>query len=81
MLIQILQSKGQLLTSEVRPIAEGMGQVEQSLKLAHSMPNREACGGAGCYSVMAPEKRLPAWSSMSLCVVIDQPVGNPKRKV
>jgi hypothetical protein len=34
-----------------------------------------------CYSVMAPEKRLPAWSSMSLCVVIDQPVGNPKRKV
>jgi hypothetical protein len=36
---------------------------------------------AACYSVMAPEKRLPAWSSMSLCVVIDQPVGNPKRKV
>jgi hypothetical protein len=34
-----------------------------------------------CYLVMAPEKRLPAWSSMSLCVVIDQPVGNPKRKV
>jgi hypothetical protein len=34
-----------------------------------------------CYSVMAPEKRLPVWSSMSLCVVIDQPVGNPKRKV
>jgi hypothetical protein len=37
--------------------------------------------GHTCYSVMAPEKRLPAWSSMSLCVVIDQPVGNPKRKV
>jgi hypothetical protein len=36
---------------------------------------------AMCYSVMAPEKRLLAWSSMSLCVVIDQPVGNPKRKV
>jgi hypothetical protein len=38
-------------------------------------------GFASCYSVMAPEKRLPVWSSMSLCVVIDQPVGNPKRKV
>jgi hypothetical protein len=34
-----------------------------------------------CYSVMAPEKRLLAWSSKSLCVVNDQPVGNPKRKV
>jgi hypothetical protein len=36
---------------------------------------------ACCYSVMAPEKRLLAWSSKSLCVVNDQPVGNPKRKV
>jgi hypothetical protein len=34
-----------------------------------------------CYWLMAPEKRLPAWSSKSLCVVNDQPVGNPKRKV
>jgi hypothetical protein len=42
---------------------------------------RLAHGAGDCYSVMAPEKRLPAWSSMSLCVVIDQPVGNPKRKV
>jgi hypothetical protein len=30
---------------------------------------------------MAPEKRLLAWSSKSLYVVNDQPVGNPKRKV
>jgi hypothetical protein len=37
--------------------------------------------GHSCYSVMAPEKRLLAWSSKSLCVVNDQPVGNPKRKV
>jgi hypothetical protein len=37
--------------------------------------------GGWCYSVMAPEKRLLAWSSKSLCVVNDQPVGNPKRKV
>jgi hypothetical protein len=37
-----------------------------------------------CYSVMAPEKSCGVcwyWSSMSLCVVNDQPVGNPKRKV
>jgi hypothetical protein len=38
-----------------------------------------------CYSVMAPEKELLAvmWicSRQSLCVVNDQPVGNPKRKV
>jgi hypothetical protein len=34
-----------------------------------------------CYLLMAPEKRLLAWSSKSLCVVNDQPVGNPKRKV
>jgi hypothetical protein len=34
-----------------------------------------------CYLVMTPEKRLLAWSSKSLCVVNDQPVGNPKRKV
>jgi hypothetical protein len=33
MLIQILQSKGQLLTSGARP--------------AHSVPNRDACGGCG----------------------------------
>jgi hypothetical protein len=26
---------------------------------------------AWCYLVMAPEKRLPAWSSKSLCVVND----------
>jgi hypothetical protein len=37
--------------------------------------------GDGCYWLMAPEKRLLAWSSKSLCVVNDQPVGNPKRKV
>jgi hypothetical protein len=37
-----------------------------------------------CYSVMAPEKTVAfSWrgSSKSLCVVNDQPVGNPKRKV
>jgi hypothetical protein len=34
-----------------------------------------------CYLFMAPEKRLLAWSSKSLCVVNDQPIGNPKRKV
>jgi hypothetical protein len=34
-----------------------------------------------CYLVMAPEKRLLAWGSKSLCVVNNQPVGNPKRKV
>jgi hypothetical protein len=37
-----------------------------------------------CYSVMAPEKMVAcSWrgSSKSLCVVNDQPVGNPKRKV
>jgi hypothetical protein len=28
-----------------------------------------------------PEKKLLACSSKSLCVVNDQPVGNPKRKV
>jgi hypothetical protein len=37
--------------------------------------------GERCYLLMAPEKRLLAWSSKSLCVVNDQPVGNPKRKV
>jgi ribonuclease HI len=34
-----------------------------------------------CYLLMVPEKRLLAWSSKSLCVVNDQPVGNLKRKV
>jgi hypothetical protein len=36
-----------------------------------------------CYLVMAPEKMAPSWrgSRTSLCVVDDQPVGNPKRKV
>jgi hypothetical protein len=29
----------------------------------------------------APEKKLLACSRRSLCVVNDQPVGNPKRKV
>jgi hypothetical protein len=46
-------------------------------------PDRPA-QGAGCYSVMAPEKMVAcSWrgSSKSLCVVNDQPVGNPKRKV
>jgi hypothetical protein len=47
MLIQILQSKDQLLTSGARPVAGGLGQVERSLKLAHSVPNRDACGGCG----------------------------------
>jgi hypothetical protein len=42
---------------------------------------RSAVYQQSCYSVMAPEKRLLAWSSKSLCVVNDQPVGNPKRKV
>jgi hypothetical protein len=37
--------------------------------------------GTGCYLLMVPEKRLLAWSSKSLCVVNDQPIGNPKRKV
>jgi hypothetical protein len=50
MLIQILQSKGQILTSGARPVARGLGRVEWNLKLALSMPNRDACGGGagGC---------------------------------
>jgi hypothetical protein len=47
MLIQILQSKGQLLTSGARPVAGGLGRVERSLKLGHSVPNRDAYGGCG----------------------------------
>jgi hypothetical protein len=37
MLIQILQSKGQLLASGARPVVGGLGRVERSLKLAHSV--------------------------------------------
>jgi hypothetical protein len=55
----------------------GEGVEKERAAPAWSSSRERSC----CYLVMAPEKRLPAWSSMSLCVVIDQPVGNPKRKV
>jgi hypothetical protein len=48
MLIQILQSKGQLLTSGARPVAKGSGRVEWSLKVARSpCPTGTPVGGAG----------------------------------
>ena len=45
MLIQILQSIGQLLTSGARPVAGRLGPSVTSLKLAHTVPNGDACGG------------------------------------
>uniref|UniRef100_A0ACD6A981 Uncharacterized protein n=1 Tax=Avena sativa TaxID=4498 RepID=A0ACD6A981_AVESA len=47
MLIQILQSIGQLLTSGARPVAGRLGPSVTSLKLAHTVPNGDACGGCG----------------------------------
>jgi hypothetical protein len=57
----------------------------QKLKLGDVTPRNtqevQASKLGDCYSVMVPEKKLLACSSKSLCVVNDQPVGNPKRKV
>jgi hypothetical protein len=33
--------------SGARPVAGGLGRVERSLKLVHSVPNRDAYGGCG----------------------------------
>jgi hypothetical protein len=51
-----------------------------TLLLGEDTPT-SSLSGALCYSVMVPEKKLLACSSKSLCVVNDQPVRNPKRKV